>query len=145
MLICIINIPLTVHNKGEGVQLHIKRRRYTRGGFFIFILLSDALDTRYGCAIFQSPFHGVTSTTKQFLFLYVARFCSFYLEIFPKPRLIAFSYPHFFFPLQIHTSIRSSDSFSTVAEEVGIWRNSLQKKKMCCHTKKMFFTLKIWS
>ena len=48
--------------------------------------------------------------------LFMRKFC-------PKPRLIAFLHPHFFFPLQVHTFIRSSGSPSTVTAEEGIGRN----------------------
>ena len=108
--------------------------------FFIFILLSDLLGTRYSCAIFQSQFHYVASTTMQTFSSYVARLCSFYLEIISKSILIAFPCPHFSFPLQIHTSIPRQRRASRTTPS----NNSL-KRKMCYYVKKMFFILEIWS
>lgn len=121
----------TVHQKREGVLAErgspVPEWNYAKLAaalFFHLHFLSDLLDTPYGCTFFQLPFHGVTSTITQTFFSPCGQILPFSWGNFvPKPRLIAFLHPHFFFPLQVHTFIRSSGSPSTVTAEEGIGRN----------------------
>ena len=120
----------TVHQKREGVLAErgspVPEWNYAKLAaalFFHLHFLSDLLDTRYGCTFSNyHPWCYKYDYTNLFFPIWPDS-ASFMRKFYPKPRLIAFLHPHFFFLLQVHTFIRSSGSPSTITAEEGIGRN----------------------